>query len=111
MFDESVLLACCAVQLSSRHSCLIWSTSPENAQHLLQLTTESFVDEVNTAFVSIHNILMIIVYRQLLMMRDNDKDYIHLCPAVGHNFSLANKSKDDVPQSISTSVCVCACVL
>jgi len=67
MFDESVLLACCAVQLSSKHSCLIWSTNPENAQHLLQLTTESFVDEVNTAFVSINNILIIIVYWWLLI--------------------------------------------
>jgi len=38
-------------QLSGKHSCLIWSTSPENAQHLLHLTSESFVDDVNSAFV------------------------------------------------------------
>lgn len=38
--------------LSNSHSCLIWTTSPENAKHLLQLTTESFVDEVNAAFTS-----------------------------------------------------------
>jgi len=39
------------MQLSSKHSCLIWTTSAENARHLLKLTTESFVDEVNAAFV------------------------------------------------------------
>jgi len=46
----SVML--CNLQLSSKHSCLIWTTNPEKARHLLQLPTESFVDEVNTAFVS-----------------------------------------------------------
>lgn len=39
-------------QLSNDASCLIWTTSPENAKSLLKLSPESFVEAVNNAFVS-----------------------------------------------------------
>lgn len=38
--------------LDSRNSCLIWSTSPSEAENLLKLDSESFVDAVNSAFWS-----------------------------------------------------------
>ena len=39
-------------QLSDEHSCLIWTTTPEDAKNLMKLSSESFVDAVNKAFVS-----------------------------------------------------------
>ena len=38
-------------QLSSDHSCLIWSTTTEEAKKLMQLEDENFVDAVNRAYV------------------------------------------------------------
>ncbi|CAH2328895.1 ubiquinone biosynthesis monooxygenase COQ6, mitochondrial [Pelobates cultripes] len=38
--------------LSDTCSSLVWSTSPENASHLLNMDEESFVDAVNSAFWS-----------------------------------------------------------
>ena len=41
------------VQLSDEYSCLIWTTTPEDAKNLLRLSGESFVDAVNNGFVSL----------------------------------------------------------
>lgn len=41
-----------AVQLSDTASSLVWSTSHQHAEELLQLDEESFVDAINSAFVS-----------------------------------------------------------
>ncbi|KAM9294213.1 ubiquinone biosynthesis monooxygenase COQ6, mitochondrial [Gastrophryne carolinensis] len=38
--------------LSDTHSSLVWSTSPEQADELLKMDTENFVDSVNSAFWS-----------------------------------------------------------
>lgn len=43
-----------AVQLSDSESSLVWSTSHQHAEELLQLDEESFVDAINSAFVSKH---------------------------------------------------------
>jgi uncharacterized protein (UPF0262 family) len=40
------------LQLSNTDSCLIWTTTSENAKHLKQLSEDSFIDAVNDAFVS-----------------------------------------------------------
>lgn len=50
-FHNDVL---CAVQLSDTQSSLVWSTSHHNAEELLQMDEESFVDAINNAFVSPH---------------------------------------------------------
>lgn len=39
------------LQLSNEHSSLIWTTTPEHADHLLKLSPDSFVDAVNDALV------------------------------------------------------------
>lgn len=47
LFDPVLL------QLSDTWSSLVWSTSPERAAELLGMDEESFVDAVNSAFVSL----------------------------------------------------------
>lgn len=42
----------CALQLSDTQSSLVWSTSHKLAEELLELDEESFVDAINSAFVS-----------------------------------------------------------
>lgn len=42
-----------ALQLSDTKSSLVWSTSPQLAEELLELEEESFVDAINSAFVSL----------------------------------------------------------
>ena len=37
-------------ELSNTDSCLIWTTTSENAKHLKQLSEDSFIDAVNDAF-------------------------------------------------------------
>lgn len=39
-------------QVSDQYSCLVWSTTHEDAKKLLQLDQDTFVDAVNNAFVS-----------------------------------------------------------
>ena len=39
-------------QLSDEFSSLVWTTSPDQAKHLLRIPEESFVDAVNDAYVS-----------------------------------------------------------
>lgn len=41
------------MQLSDTASSLVWSTSHEHASELLTMDKESFVDSINSAFVSI----------------------------------------------------------
>ena len=43
----------CAPQLSDTESSLVWSTSHRLAEELLELDEESFVDAINSAFVSL----------------------------------------------------------
>lgn len=43
----------CALQLSDTESSLVWSTSHQLAEELLELDEESFVDAINSAFVSL----------------------------------------------------------
>lgn len=43
----------CALQLSDTESSLVWSTSHRLAEELLELDEESFVDAINSAFVSL----------------------------------------------------------
>ena len=43
-------------QLSSDYTCLIWSTTREQAKHLLGLSEESFIDAVNRALVMLHKL-------------------------------------------------------
>lgn len=40
-------------QLSNQYSCLIWTTTPGKAKYLKDLADDSFVDEVNDAFVCV----------------------------------------------------------
>lgn len=47
-----VCVCVCAVQLSDTVSSLVWSTSHRLAEELLSLDEESFVDAINSAFVS-----------------------------------------------------------
>lgn len=42
-----------ALQLSDTASSLVWSTSHRLAEELLELDEESFVDAINSAFVSL----------------------------------------------------------
>lgn len=42
-----------ALQLSDTVSSLVWSTSHRLAEELLELDEESFVDAINSAFVSL----------------------------------------------------------
>lgn len=50
MFEMSMLLS---PQLSDTMSSLVWSTSHQLATELLELDEESFVDAINSAFVSL----------------------------------------------------------
>lgn len=43
----------CVLQLSDTESSLVWSTSHGHAEELLELDEESFVDAINSAFVSL----------------------------------------------------------
>lgn len=45
--------ALCELQLSDTESSLVWSTSHRLAEELLELDEESFVDAINSAFVSL----------------------------------------------------------
>lgn len=42
-----------SLQLSDTKSSLVWSTTPQLAEELLELDEESFVDAINSAFVSL----------------------------------------------------------
>lgn len=42
----------CVRQLSDTESSLVWSTSHQLAEELLEMDEESFVDAINSAFVS-----------------------------------------------------------
>lgn len=48
----TLLFGICSPQLSDTASSLVWSTSHRLAEELLELDEESFVDAVNSAFVS-----------------------------------------------------------
>lgn len=50
MISVSVLST---LQLSDTESSLVWSTSHRLAEELLELDEESFVDAINSAFVSL----------------------------------------------------------
>lgn len=53
VFDEASVSALCALQLSDTESSLVWSTSHQLAEDLLELDEERFVDAINSAFVSL----------------------------------------------------------
>lgn len=54
----------CALQLSDTESSLVWSTSHRLAEELLELDEESFVDAINSAFVSVAlNFKLLILYQ------------------------------------------------
>lgn len=53
VFDEASVSVLCALQLSDTESSLVWSTSHQLAEELLELDEERFVDAINSAFVSL----------------------------------------------------------
>lgn len=57
-----------ALQLSDTASSLVWSTSHRLAEELLELDEESFVDAINSAFVSLppsFKLLKLYLYSQI----------------------------------------------
>lgn len=52
-FGEVGFFVCLLNQLSDTVSSLVWSTSHELASQLQRMDEESFVDSINSAFVSI----------------------------------------------------------
>uniref|UniRef100_A0A4W4GCA6 Ubiquinone biosynthesis monooxygenase COQ6, mitochondrial n=1 Tax=Electrophorus electricus TaxID=8005 RepID=A0A4W4GCA6_ELEEL len=55
-YDQSAVVAVLHLsELSDRESSLVWSTSHQHAEELLQMDEESFVDAINSAFWSNEN--------------------------------------------------------
>lgn len=52
-----------SLQLSDTKSSLVWSTTPQLAEELLELDEESFVDAINSAFVSLAATVKVLVLR------------------------------------------------
>ena len=64
----------CCLQLSDTESSLVWSTSHRLAEELLALDEESFVDEINSAFVS----FALIIDRPMLYLHSDSTWFTQL---------------------------------
>lgn len=72
----------CALQLSDTESSLVWSTSHQLAEELLEMDEEHFVDAINSAFVSLAltiKLLMLYLHSHSTSVTEDVATFLYLC--------------------------------
>lgn len=89
----------CILQLSDTESSLVWSTSHRLAEELLELDEESFVDAINSAFVSLPPSI-----KQLTMCLNSDSTSVRRCWELLEQRAVCDGGSPQTPEDTCSAV-------